>query len=199
MATQELDPTGDISLEWNFETPSANHWENIDEGLAVPNTSSHNAASGVSALKDRFAMDSTSLGGGTVSAIRVGCYHYSTGSASTGTVRIFTGASQIGGDKTITLPTSWAEHWTSSWTGLALTQAEIDDLRVELEYSGDGNNWDLATMVAEITWEPLATIEGINIGDVFKDVAEMKINVGDAWKDVVEVKINIGDDWKDMA
>jgi hypothetical protein len=129
----------------------------------------------------------------------VGCYHYSTGSASTGTVRIFYGATQIGGDKTITLSTSWAEQWTSLWTGLAITQAQLDDLRVELEYSGDGNNWDLAVMVAEITWTPLGAIAGINIGDVFKAGVLTQINIGDVWKDVVEVKINIGDVWKDMA
>jgi hypothetical protein len=36
----------------------------------------------------------------------------------------------------------------------------------------------------------------INVGDVWKDVADVKINVGDVWKDVVSVKINIGDSWK---
>jgi hypothetical protein len=199
MATQELVPTGDVSCAWNFTTPSSDHYANIDEGLDTPQTSDHNAASGVYSLADRFDMDTTHLGGGTVSAIRVGCYHYSTGSVSTGIVRIFKGATQIGGDKTITLPTSWTEVWTTSWTGLALTQAEIDTLRVELEYSGDGNNWDLAAMVAEITWEPLATIESINIGDVWKEGAEVKINIGDSWKTVTEIKINIGDDWKDMG
>jgi hypothetical protein len=39
----------------------------------------------------------------------------------------------------------------------------------------------------------------INIGDVWKDVAEIKINVGDVWKDVEELNINIGDVWKEQS
>jgi len=38
----------------------------------------------------------------------------------------------------------------------------------------------------------------INIGDSFKDVAELKINIGGVWKDVIGVKINIGNVWRDV-
>ena len=38
----------------------------------------------------------------------------------------------------------------------------------------------------------------INIGDVWKDVADIKINIGDVWKDVADVQQNIGDSWKSV-
>jgi hypothetical protein len=38
----------------------------------------------------------------------------------------------------------------------------------------------------------------LNIGDVWKEVADAKLNIGDVWKDVVSIKINVGDVWKDV-
>ena len=36
----------------------------------------------------------------------------------------------------------------------------------------------------------------MNIGDEWKNVADMKLNVGDEWKSVLSAKININDSWK---
>jgi len=36
----------------------------------------------------------------------------------------------------------------------------------------------------------------INVGDVFRDVAEMQINIGDTFRTVVEIKMNYGDVWR---
>jgi len=37
----------------------------------------------------------------------------------------------------------------------------------------------------------------INIGDTWKDIADLKLNIGDTWKDVDKAWINIGDTWKE--
>lgn len=58
--------------------------------------------------------------------------------------------------------------------------AYVDHIRIKVYYT-----------------EPSTNTE-INIGDVFKDVDEMKINIGDVWKPVAEVWINIGDVWKQV-
>jgi len=36
----------------------------------------------------------------------------------------------------------------------------------------------------------------VNIGDSWKDVADIKVNIGDSWKTLADLKINIGDAWK---
>ena len=56
--------------------------------------------------------------------------------------------------------------------------------------------YDQWTMTVATFKEVVVTNIKINIGDVFKDAAEVKINIGDTWKAVESVKINIGDDWK---
>jgi hypothetical protein len=38
----------------------------------------------------------------------------------------------------------------------------------------------------------------LNIGDSWKDVADLKINVGDSWRSVTSVKQNVGDSWRSV-
>jgi hypothetical protein len=72
----------------------------------------------------------------------------------------------------------------------------------DTKYGADIRSYDYAAATydpyLEITEASPSGKMSINIGDVFKDVSEVKINIGDSWKTVIEMKINIGDVWKDV-
>ena len=48
------------------------------------------------------------------------------------------------------------------------------------------------------TWEEVGLSIYINIGDVWRDVTEIKINIGDVWRTVEEVWLNVSDIWRQI-
>jgi hypothetical protein len=48
------------------------------------------------------------------------------------TVSIYDGATQIGGNKTIALTTTRGNRYSTWWTGLSKTSANLSDLRVQI-------------------------------------------------------------------
>lgn len=74
----------------------------------------------------------------------------------------------------------------SYWSGLSVQDiTDLYNAGAGLAYPFDaGPDW---------------TAISVNIGDVWKDGADMFINIGDVWKQVEEVHINIGDVWKQIV
>lgn len=197
MATESEVPTGDVSIEWTPQGGGASYVE-VDNLLSAPDDTTYISVESFGA-KDRYDVGNPALGGtGVCTEIRVGLRGIK-GAAGNITVRIFDGAVQIGGDKTVTLPNepAWGGVWTASWTGLSKSIADLTDCRVEVEDPNNSSPQYISGIEVEFTYTLPLPVTQINIGDVWKDVTEVKINVGDTWKDVGEGQINIGDVWKD--
>ena len=198
MATESETVTGDVtSMDWTPQGGGDNYVE-VDNLLSADDDSTYISVESFGAV-DLYEVGNPTLEGGVCNAIRVGIRGYRDGGGAI-TVAIFDGAVQIGGDKTVTQNDgSYGEQWTSSWTGLSLTAANLTDCRVEITDPNDSSPQYISGIEVEFTYTVPGVFAGLNIGDDFKDVTEVKINIGDDWKEVTEIKINIGDDWKDMA
>lgn len=104
---------------------------------------------------------------------------------------------------------------TTYWIG-----AQLDDLTLtcQLDYTADAGADSERKFTQTTLTDPWGTSSGtdaqylaiyavyetggagnirqINIGDAWKEIAEVQINIGDSWKAVAGEQINIGDAWK---
>lgn len=94
----------------------------------------------------------------------------------------------------INVTPSWVQSCLSSdWLGIEFTVLGYDVVALYAkEYSSGLYKAEL--VITYSTSPPAAT--QINIGDVWKNYANIKINIGDTWKTVTSIKQNIGDTWK---
>jgi hypothetical protein len=90
---------------------------------------------------------------------------------------------------------------TDMW-GTTLTPAQVNASNfgvVLTAYNAwyEGNAYAYCDHIYIIVYytEPPTNMK-INIGDAWKDAAELKINIGDSWKEVAAIYENIGDVWK---
>ena len=195
MSVEHETVTGDaVSMDWTPQGGGDNYVE-VDNLIGSADDSTYISVESSGAV-DTYDVGNPTLDGGTCTSIRVGIRGMK-GASGDITVRIYDGP-QIGGDKTVTLPNepSYGDVWTSAWTGLSLSAANLTDLLVEVEDPNNSSPQYISGIDVEFTYTA-GGVE-INIGDDFKAYSEIKINIGDDWKDVTEMKINIGDDWKDI-
>lgn len=109
----------------------------------------------------------------------------------------FSVAEEVGGER--------MRYLTATNFGFSIPDgATINGIKVEIEQRTDEDTSEISAYVDHIritvyyTEVPVGTNTQINIGDVWKEIPEMKINIGDTWKDVASMQINIGDVWKEI-
>lgn len=130
MATANLNPNGDITVQWIQIGGSTYHFQEIDEGT-VPVTTDHVYVQGVGDVGkiESFNMQSTTVGTVTQIEVKVYTYSYLVGGSSLGTVDIYLGSWK--GTKQI-INTNAVTQWTTyTWSGLSGSQAQLDALQVK--------------------------------------------------------------------
>ena len=112
----------------------------------------------------RFGVENPDLESGTCTSIRV-CVRAECGSGTYSfTVSIWDGASQIGSNKTISV-SSKANYYTSSWTGLSLSEANLTDLAVQVIGTASTDTY-VYEITVELTYTPGALTGISEINDV---------------------------------
>ena len=205
MATELINPSGDITDEWSGGDPFG--WQEVDEGIGAPDTGTDLTTSGVSVqteiltLANPVGMD----GDDHCTSIRVGFHGKRSAGGIPGvmTVTLVDMANNDitgGGSKTINFTTSASTIYTAAWT-VDLSHAEIVACRIKFTNPANTYQYWVYTVSVEVTYEalPVMAVTEINIGDDWKQVTQVLINVGDVWKDANDSEINIGDVWKDVA
>ncbi len=141
-------PNGDVLTEWS-STPTGNHYSCVDEEIQ---SSSDFVSTSGNYQQDIFAFTTIDLSGYENRSIYgVKAYFYgwrdNAGGQSTGI-----------GTSEVSMPTSYislglSPQWRSvSWTGLNLTQSDLDDLQIGIDsrYLGGGNYLEISMIYCEI-------------------------------------------------
>lgn len=68
---------------------------------------------------------------------------------------------------------------------------QADKFQEYLIYSCDYNA-NAIDLVVDYSYQIIL----VNVGDVWKEISEIKVNIGDSWKTVSSLKVNIADVWK---
>lgn len=159
MATVNATPNSDDTPNQWIPTGSVNHFENIDENPAAPNTTDYNLAGEATAShgdKEEYGFTNADIEAGVTSQIVVWTYGRIIGSGNP-EVRLGTGGAWQGSQEVnFTGLTSWKSNtFTVAWN-----QAQVDAMQVE--YTADCSTKDdmnyLYTVYAVITYA--AVVEG---------------------------------------
>lgn len=140
-----INPNGDYNINWNTVSPSGAHFSTIDEG-ATPSTADYIADNNI--RTDEFEME-TITGSGFYDRVDVMVYARTNNNDDVTVNIIINGAAQSA--QTLSLTTSYG--WlTASFTGLNLSQSDLDSLRVRLTQfkQGPSELVRVATMRAEV-------------------------------------------------
>lgn len=132
MATEILRPNADVVNAWS-KSSGTTSWGALDDAVTDPTDASTSGDgvrifSSTAGQESEVAVATFTLGTDTVSAVRAKVF--AGGGAKRGIdIRLLHGATQLG--NTLSLGASAADAWyTITYTG-SLTQAQIDDLRIE--------------------------------------------------------------------
>lgn len=142
----------DINANWSL-TGAATHWDAVNDGGTSPDTGDYIYAAGNLSTTDRWNMDTISMGtGATATGIQVWAYGYDTKDCDITTTLYWTGGNSSG--QLINVPLS-AYGWASTtFTGLTLTQTQLDSLSIDLGLCGAGGRTVyVATVYATVTYE----------------------------------------------
>jgi hypothetical protein len=197
MATEYILPDSDVAnsiAEFGSGTAA---WDRMNNGIDSDTPDESNGVYGLDGdyVDLGFANPAFS---GTSTAIIVRIRAYNGGGSGDLTVTLYSDGSSSDGSFNPSPTGSYANYEQSF--AVADTAANLTSLKVRILCNDASNDDWICECEVEITYTPPAvSINQINIGDVWKDVTEVKINVGDVWKDVNDGEINIGDVWKDMA
>jgi len=167
VATETLAPNGDAACAGTWRDTDGNNcpgdiYSDIDEGLDAIDNSDYayviQAPAAVFAIK--FDLENPTFSG-VCTSIRVGLRNKTSFGTPDLTVRIYDGA-QIGGDKTISQTTTEKTDWTSSWTGLSKSAADLADLQVELESTLGSVSQYVYTLDVEITYVQIDQVNDVD-------------------------------------
>lgn len=149
-ATGTIRPNGDSVTQWT--STGTNHYDQINEIVTQPtagNTSNNVNNGGSSSNVDRFQMQSIS-NITSVSAITVWVYAYSTRSNSSMSVDLYyDGATQQTGAVSLGTSYNW---YSATFTGLTLSQSQLDGLEVIITGDAGGRTYYVATLYADVTY-----------------------------------------------
>ncbi|MCK4388142.1 MAG: hypothetical protein KAW00_05155 [Dehalococcoidia bacterium] len=157
-----IDPNGDGTIG------SGGTYANVDDAVRQPDTdiitSDYNT---FSSDKVDFYLMSTISGVGSVSQIVVWAYYVNSGANNSFDVGLYAADEMIQYGTTQRLPNQSSASWNSvSFTGLNLSQAELDDLRVKFvntHITAKPYNSELYAFYAKVTYTP--TIISITVTD----------------------------------
>ena len=167
MTTLNIAPNSDITTDWSYDG-GGGHYTGMDEDIGSPSADG-DIYTDDPADQERFGLVNPSFLG-VCTSIRVGAHGINTGEAVT--VRLFDGAAQIGGDKTVTFsPGDWTTQYTDPWEGLSYEDSDLTNLAVEFELTDYAYTY-IRTVTVELTYsEPPANVgvlNGVATADVGK-------------------------------
>lgn len=175
MATTLVYPNGEYAAggtAWHETNCSGTPWTCLNNGVDTPDdTENLNTEDWVGTVG--LEMESPNLESGTCTAIRVRIRANLDGGGNF-TIGIYDGASQIGSDKSCAAGNSaYANNWTSQWTGLSLSEANLSDFRVKVQGNAGGPCY-FSEMEVELTYTPpgpenidqINDVDGGSIGEI---------------------------------
>jgi len=151
-------PNGDSTpLQWT-PSPSGSHYSTIDEIVTQPTAGTTSDIvdnqKNVSAI-DQYMMETIS-GVNSVSAITVWVYTMCDKNASDMNIGLYYNGSA---QQTNVVSVSTAYSWLStSFTGLNLSQSQLDGLEVQITGVNGGRTYTVATLYAEVTYTQATSI-----------------------------------------
>jgi len=198
MATEYILPNQDVSGVLSKFGAGSFHYDRLNSGIESDTPDDSNGVYGLDMDNVRLGFENPSFAGTSTAIIvrlRGEC-----NSGSDIEATLYSDGSSSDGDHNWSYSSSWGNvEWSFV---VAKTAAQLTSLQVKITCLGYQDDDWTSEVEVEITYTPppaAVAISQINIGDVWKDVTEVKINVGDVWKDVNDGEINIGDVWKDMV
>lgn len=168
MATQLLRPNADITFDSaNTTTNPASHptiWDLLNDAVtqpAAPSTASGFINDGASSSTNEVALETFSLAGGIVTQVIGWIYLTGSGGAFTVTTSLWANGVQLA---SAVITPAGSPGWQSvTYTG-ALTQSDIDDLRIRMLFANTIANSTVYETYAEVTYTPAtSTISGATL------------------------------------
>ena len=128
MATVNLKPNADVTKEWN--STASDHWTEMDEGHGTPDTADHTNTTTLDAV-DENGLEAAPGNLDEATEITVYVYGKITSAAQDKRIKIglFVGAVQKGDWKYCDGTYDTDHLWTLNWTGLSLSESDVNDLR----------------------------------------------------------------------
>lgn len=137
-ATYVMRPDSTVSNNWDVTPSTTSAFGVLDDAVLSPNapsTSSDFLSSTAAGRTAEVGLGPQTLAtGDSVAAITAWAY-VDTGNRRPVTLTLLTGATSLG---SVTEPAGSAAGWRSASTSTALTQAQVDDLRIRLTTGGSG-------------------------------------------------------------
>ncbi|MFX1487565.1 MAG: PKD domain-containing protein, partial [Promethearchaeota archaeon] len=172
--TAILRPNGDVTTEWS---PEGDHWDRINEsypdGVKI-NTDDDEES-------DEWEFTSFTLPNDyVVTSIKIKFYGKSSGIVMPiyGLVQYRIGTGSYSSSQATGFSTSYSWQ-TYTWSGLSLTQSDLDDLRVRClsekvppQQGGDGTLY-IDTAYIKVTYEPATTVSIVDLEGYYNEIVKL--------------------------
>jgi len=151
VATETLRPDSDVTKEW-YTSAGTDHYLLVDNGVGTPVDTDYIGA-GTDGKVDRFTLTAPSFSGICTSIrVQVRGARYTSGDSLD--IGIYDAGGQIGSNKTITNAVLSIDNvWTTAWSGLSKSNADIGGLEVQLTGNiGPSGDYIVYEIDVEITY-----------------------------------------------